>query len=254
MLDWTLIGPGLVAGLLVLLTHVPLGRIVLQRGIIFIDLAIAQIAGLGVIAAHSLGWEVNGFKAQLVALTAAITGAFLLSRAEKFMERQQEALIGISFVLAATAGLLLLAHNPQGGEHLRDLLIGQILWTTWEDLIPLAIISVIFVLLFWRFPQLLHRETFYIVFAVIITFSVQVVGVYLVFASLVIPAFALYREMNKPLLKAYLIGVVGYVTGMLLSLYFDFPTGATVVWSLAFIAACYLFIVRISELSNKINR
>lgn len=251
MLDWTLLGPGLVAGLLVLLTHVPLGRIVLQRGIIFIDLAIAQIAGLGVIAAHSLGWEVNGFKTQLVALTAAITGAFLLSRAEKFLERQQEALIGISFVLAATAGLLLLAHNPQGGEHLRDLLIGQILWTTWEDLIPLAIISITFGLLFWQFPQLLHRESFYIIFAIIITFSVQVVGVYLVFSSLVIPAFALCGEDNKPLLKAFLLGIAGYLAGMLLSLYFDLPTGATVVWSLACIAACYLIVEGIRKRTKR---
>lgn len=251
MLDWSLIGPGLVAGLLILATHVPLGRIVLQRGIIFIDLAIAQIAGLGVIAANTLGWEVHGFKTQLVALSAAITGAFLLSRAEKFLKHQQEALIGISFILAATAGLLLLAHNPQGGEHLRELLIGQILWTTWEDLIPLAIITAIFGLLFWQFPQLFQGESFYIIFAVIITFSVQVVGVYLVFSSLVIPAFALHGEQNKPLIKAFLLGITGYLAGILLSLYFDLPTGATVVWSLACIAACYLVFRKIGKRTTK---
>lgn len=251
ILDWTLLGPGLVAGLLVLFTHVPLGRIVLQRGIIFIDLAIAQIAGLGVILAHSLGWEVHGFKTQLVALAAAMTGAFLLSRTEKFLQHKQEALIGISFVLAATAGLLLLAHNPHGGEHLRELLIGQILWTTWQDLIPLAIISIVFGLLFWRFPQLLNTKGFYIIFAIVITFSVQVVGVYLVFSSLVIPAFALNGEKDRPLLKAFLLGVAGYLAGMLVSLYFDLPTGATVVWSLACIAACYLAVRGIEKRTTK---
>lgn len=135
---------------------------------------------------------------------------------------------------------MLLAHNPQGGEHLRELLIGQILWTTWKDLVPLAIISIIFAVLFWRFPQLLNTKSFYIIFAIVITVSVQVVGVYLVFSSLVIPAFALNGEKNKPLIKAFLLGVSGYLVGMLVSLYFDLPTGATVVWSLACIAACDL--------------
>ena len=242
-MDWTLLLPAFVAGLLVLLSHVPLGRIVLQRGIIFIDLAIAQIAGLGVIIAQTIGWEMHGFKTQLVALFAAITGAFLLSKAEHFLRDRQEALIGISFVLAATAGLLLLAHNPQGGEHLRELLIGQILWTTWETLIPLGVVTFGFCLLYWRIPNLLQTRYFYWAFAIIITFSVQVVGVYLVFASLVIPAFALYHEKRKPLQKAFLIGILAYVMGLLLSLHYDLPTGATIVWSLASIAALYVLFI-----------
>ena len=239
MLDWQLLAPAFVAGVLVLLSHVPLGRAVLQRGIIFIDLAIAQIAGLGVILAHSLGWEVHGLHTQLVALVAAVSGAFLLSKAEHVLREQQEALIGISFVLAATAGLLLLAHNPHGGEQLRELLIGQILWASWQDLIPLAAATLLFGVLYWRLPTLMQSNHFYLIFAVMITFSVQVVGVYLVFASLVIPAFALYHNPHKPRLKAFILGVLGYVAGMLLSLYLDLPTGAAIVWSLAVIAAIY---------------
>lgn len=244
MLDWQLLAPAFVAGVLVLLSHVPLGRAVLQRGIIFIDLAIAQIAGLGVILAHSLGWAVDGFHTQLVALLAAVSGAFLLSKAETILREQQEALIGISFVLAATAGLLLLAHNPQGGEHLRELLIGQILWASWSDLLPLAGATLLFGLVYWRIPKLMHARYFYLMFAMMITFSVQVVGVYLVFASLVIPAFAFYHDPYRPLSKAFVLGVLGYLLGMLVSLYLDLPTGAAIVWSLAVLAAIYFMATR----------
>jgi len=230
------------AGLLVLLTHVPLGRMVLQRGIIFIDLAIAQIAGLGVIAAHSLDWQVNGYKAQLIALAAAIGGAFLLAKAEKILKEQQEAFIGISFVLVATAALLLLAHNPHGGEHLRELLIGQILWTTWETLIPLGMTTLLFGILYWKIPDLLQSRYFYLIFAVIITFSVQIVGVYLVFSSLVIPAFVVYREKRSPLKHAFFLGGLGYIIGLFASMYFDIPTGATIVWSLFMISLVYFLL------------
>ena len=242
MLDWSLLAPALAAGLLVLLTHIPLGRVVLQRGIIFIDLAIAQIAGLGVIAAYSLGWEVHGYQTQLIALGAAIGGALLLAKAEKKIREQQEAFIGIIYVLAATAALLLLSHNPHGGEHLQNLLIGQILWTTWETLIPLSAITLLFGLLYWMKTDLLESQYFYLVFATVITFSVQIVGVYLVFSSLVIPAFAVYRVKQKPLRYAYILGGIGYIIGLLVSMYFDAPAGAAIVWSLFLAAAAYLLI------------
>lgn len=242
MPEWLLFLPALAAGLLVLLTHVPLGRVVLQRGIIFIDLAIAQIAGLGVISAYALGWEVHGIKTQLVALTTAIIGALLLGKAENILKERQEAMIGISFVLAATAGLLLLAHNPHGGEHLRELLIGQILWTTWETLIPLAIATAVFGFLYWKIPNLLNSPYFYLIFAVIITFSVQIVGVYLVFSSLIIPAFVVYKEKQSPLRNAFLIGLAGYILGLLISVYFDSPTGATIVWALFLVGVGYFLL------------
>ena len=119
--------PAFLAGLLVLVTHVPLGMQVLSRGIVFIDLAIAQIAGCGVIVADQLGFEPQGIAVQISALTAALGGALLLTYCERWPD-VQEALIGVLFVLAATGGVLLLAHNAHGGEHLKDLLVGQILW------------------------------------------------------------------------------------------------------------------------------
>jgi len=122
--DLSILSPAILAGLLVISTHVPLGQEVLARGIIFIDLAIAQIAGLGVIAAHSFGWEAHGWEVQVAAVSTALAGALFLSWTEKKWREVQEALIGVLFVLAASAGILLLSNNPHGGEHLKELLVG----------------------------------------------------------------------------------------------------------------------------------
>ena len=141
LLDWTILLPALVTGLLVLSTHVPLGQEVLKRGIIFIDLAIAQIAGLGVLFAGVIGWEDNVWLVQASAVSSALLASVVLHWTEKRWPQSQEPLIGILFVLAATGSILLLAENPHGAEHLKDLLVGQILWVTWDMLIPVAKIS-----------------------------------------------------------------------------------------------------------------
>ena len=126
--DLSILLPALAAGLLVTATHVPLGMQVLARGIVFIDLAIAQIAGCGVLFADQLGFEAEGAAVQIAALAAALGGALLLTWTERAFADVQEAVIGVVFVLAATGSVLLLASNVHGGEHLRDLLVGQILW------------------------------------------------------------------------------------------------------------------------------
>lgn len=232
-IDLTIIAPALVAGLLVLATHVPLGREVLQRGIIFIDLAVAQIAGLGVILATFFEWHLHGWETQIIAFVAALSGAILLGVSEHKLKEKQEALIGISFVLAATGSILLLSNDPHGGEQLRDLLTGQILWVNWSDLIPLAIATAI-ILLIRQFLPVAHRLVFYILFASAVTLSVQLVGVYLVFASLIIPAFFMKLANHEDkILHTYLIGVAGYASGLLGSTLFDLPAGAMIVWSLA---------------------
>jgi zinc/manganese transport system permease protein len=236
-LDWTIIGPALAAGLIVLSTHVPLGREVLKRGIIFIDLAIAQVAGLGVIAAHGMRWDPNGFEVQLVAVSAALSAAFGLHWTEKRWPKIQEPLIGVLFILAATGGILLLAGNPHGSEHLKDLLVGQILWSTWGSLTPIAALyAVVLVLWFWLHEQF-GALSFYATFAIVITASVQLVGIYLVFASLIIPALATTRlPTGHRLLIGYVIGGLSYFIGIVLSALFDLPTGAIIVWTMAAIA------------------
>jgi zinc/manganese transport system permease protein len=211
-----------------------MGQQVLARGIVFIDLAIAQIAGLGVIAADALGWEPQGMAVQIAAVGAALIGALLLTYTEKRWPEVQEALIGVLFVLAACAGILLLAGNPHGGEHLKDLLVGQILWVSYGQLLPVALLTAVIVALWFGAGARLGRTGFYAMFAFAVTASVQLVGVYLVFASLIIPALASrFHRARRRLVIGYAIGVIGYATGLALSAVFDLPSGAVVVWALA---------------------
>jgi zinc/manganese transport system permease protein len=235
-LDIDILGPAFCAGLLVLSTHVPMGRQVLTRGIVFIDLAIAQIAGLGVIAADAMGWEPQGYAVQIAAVSAALLGALLLTYTERRWPQMQEALIGVLFVLAACAGLLLLSNNPHGGEHLKDLLVGQILWVSYKQLIPVALLYAVILALWFTVRTRLGRIGFYAMFAIVVTASVQLVGVYLVFASLIIPALASrFFALRSQLTIAYIIGVLGYALGLTCSAIFDLPSGAVVVWALALI-------------------
>lgn len=237
LIDWSIVGPALIAGLIVLSTHVPLGQEVLRRGIIFIDLAIAQVAGLGVIAAHAMDWDPNGFEVQVAAVSAALIAALGLNWTEKRWPKIQEPLIGILFILAATGGILLLAGNPHGSEHLKELLVGQILWQTWSSLMPIAALyAIILVFLYFRRPNS-GALKFYVAFAVAVTASVQIVGIYLVFASLIIPALATtgLRKGNR-LVAGYVVGSISYFIGIALSVLLDLPTGAVIVWSMAAVA------------------
>ncbi|MDE2402219.1 MAG: metal ABC transporter permease [Burkholderiales bacterium] len=232
--DWSIVGPALVAGLLVLATHVPLGLQVLSRGIVFIDLAIAQIAGLGVIAADALGWEPQGWGVQGAAVAAALAGAALLTWTERRWPDIQEALIGTLFVLASCLGILLLAGNPHGGEHLKDLLVGQILWVTPGQLVAMAVLSAAVLALWFGAQQRLGRAGFYIVFALAVTASVQLVGVYLVFSSLIMPALAVrHARPQWQLPVAYGMGGLAYALGLALSAMLDLPSGAVVVLTMA---------------------
>ena len=237
LFDWTIIGPALVAGLIVLSTHVPLGQEVLKRGIIFIDLAIAQVAGLGVIAAHTMDWDPEGLQVQVAAVFAALIVATGLHFTEKRWPRIQEPLIGIVFILAATGGILLLAGNPHGSEHLKELLVGQILWQTWSSLLPIALLYAVLLFVWFVLHPRSDALVFYLVFAIAVTASVQIVGIYLVFASLIIPALATtgIRRGNR-LIAGYAIGTVAYFAGIVLSVVLDLPTGAVIVWSMAAVA------------------
>jgi zinc/manganese transport system permease protein len=236
-LDIGILGPAMLAGVIVLSTHVPLGRQVLARGIIFIDLAIAQIAALGVIAAQFMGVDEHGIGVQVAAAVAALAGAALLAWTDRRWPKMQEPLIGTLFVLAATGGLLLLANNPQGGEHLKDLLVGQILWVSYAQLVPAAVLSMVLLVILWLRQGRLAGMLFYALFALAITVSVQLVGVYLVFASLIVPALATAAlDGRRQLAMAYAVGAIGYLSGLVLSALFDLPSGAMIVWTLAICA------------------
>ncbi len=235
--DLIIVLPALAAGILVLATHVPLGAQVLKRGIVFIDLAIAQIAAVGVIFAGMGELDPQGWMVQAAAGVAAMLGAFLLTWTEKRWPEVQEAQIGVLFILAATGGLLLLAHNPHGGEHLRDLLAGQILWVRFDQLLFPAIAAALIIALLLVAGERIGRLGFYLVFALAVTVSVQLVGVYLVFASLIVPSLGVRNYVPaRRLPLAYGIGIGGYAAGLVLSTLFDLPSGALIVWCLAALA------------------
>src|SRR5437879_6566446 len=194
-LDLSILLPAFVAGVLVTATHVPLGTQVLARGIVFIDLAIAQIAGCGVLLADQLGFEPEGAAVQVAAVAAALGGALLLTWTERVWPEVQEAVIGVVFVLGATGSVLLLASNVHGSEHLRDLLVGQILWAQPTRLVWAALLYAAILVLWFGLGERLGRTGFYVLFALAVTVSVQLVGVYLVFATLIVPPPATRRRL-----------------------------------------------------------
>ena len=235
-LDWTILGPALVAGLLVTATHVPLGMQVLARGIVFIDLAIAQIAGCGVVLADRFGFEAEGIAVQVSALVAALIGALVLTWTEKMWPDVQEAVIGVFFVLGATGSLIVLASNPHGAEHLQNLLVGQILWVQPKALAWTAAVYAAILAVWFTSRMKIGRVGFYILFALAVTASVQLVGLYLVFATLIVAPLATRRMVKHQLVASWVIGALGYAAGLVVSTLTDLPSGPVIVWSLVVLA------------------
>jgi len=238
--DLMLVVPAFLAGALVLATHVPLGQEVLKRGIIFIDIAIAQIAALGVIAATVFGGELDNWQIQLFAGSSALAGAAFIHWLEQHHGAILEALIGLLFVLAASGGLLLASYGPNSDELLHDLLVGQILWVNSEQLLAVLALYIPLLLVWFTIKRSQHPMLFYLLFSLAVTASVQLVGIYLVFASLIVPALATRTITNTTigLCIAYSIGICGYITGLIASLLFDLPTGAIIVWTLMLCGLC----------------
>ncbi|HEY1458634.1 MAG TPA: metal ABC transporter permease [Casimicrobiaceae bacterium] len=240
-LEWSILVPAFIAGLLVTATHVPLGMQVLARGIVFIDLAIAQIAGCGVLVADRLGFEAEGIAVQIAALAAALGGALLLTWTERIWPEVQEAVIGVVFVLGATGSVLLLASNVHGSEHLRDLLVGQILWAQPSRLMISAVVYALILALWFGVRERLGRAGFYALFALAVTVSVQLVGLYLVFATLIVPPLATRTMTRYRLAAAWALGALGYASGLVVSTTLDLPSGPVIVWALVVLSLAWHF-------------
>ena len=244
----SLLAPAFMAGVLISLVHVPLGQEVLRRNIIFLDLAVAQFAALGMIAfqtfvivdEYSL---LAGYGRLGAGLIAAILCAVIFHFLEKKSGQYQEALIGCAFVLAASMGLLLVANSPRGGEEIKDILEGQILWTSWSHVI---FVAPIFITVF--FTNVIFKKKrsflFYPLFAVTIPFSVSMIGVYLVFASLIFPALAVVKMGSYKMVMGILISIASYFLGLLFSYLFDWPAGPTIVLSLSILSLSCFYLVK----------
>lgn len=239
----TILLPAFVAGLLVVLTHVPLGYQVLNRGIIFIDLAIAQFAALGIVLTHHFHWHEMWHGAEyLIAALFAIGGSSLFALLERRVQTELESVIGCCYVLAATGALLALAHDPHGGELLKQTLSGSILWVTWDTLLWHGLLVMALLVLMLVRPGWLKGRLFYPLFALAITSAVDLVGVYLVFASLIMIPLATrgFAKGKSRLMTAYGLSALAYAIGLTASAWWDLPSGATLVWCLALVGLIFV--------------
>jgi zinc/manganese transport system permease protein len=226
--ELVLLLPPLVAGLLVLASHLLLGEQVLKRGILFIDLAVAQLAALGSLLAQQ--WGAGVMPAILAGMLLAMVGALLIGYWANRYAEQREAIIGLIYAGAASLLLLTLAADPHAGQHLSRSLNGDILWVSWSAMLPLALLTPLFLLLWYWRGAWLKGAAFYPCFALLVSLSVPLLGVYLVFVTLIAPA--LVAQLSGGRLQAGLSAALGYVFGLVLAWMLDWPAGATLVLAL----------------------
>jgi len=245
--------PPFVACLVIASLHAYLGLHVIAREVIFVDLALAQMAALGGTVAILVGVDHESTAALVYALVFTTVGAgiFSLTRTSQNGRIPQEAIIGIVYVVASAAAILVADRVPHGGEAIKEILVGNLLWVTWPTIARLAaiyaIIGIIQFVLRKRFLTISlepHKASeggwsikwwdflFYLLFGVVITFSVPIVGVLLVFSFLVVPAvvaFLFTRDPTKLTVVAWLAGLVASAVGLGVSFRFDLPTGPLIV-------------------------
>jgi len=232
-LDLQILGPALIAGLLVLATHVPLGMIVRERNIIFINIALAQAAATGVVFGRVMWGGAEAWAIQASAVGAALLCAALLVWTGRRYADLQEAVIGTVYVTVAAVLLMLLPYDQGGAEFLNQLMIGQILWV---EPLQLVIVGVVYAvaLVIWYYRDLGREQVlFYFVLAVVVALSVQIVGVLPVFATLIIPHLAARAAPPRwRHLIAFNVGIAGYLAGLIFSLQFNLPAGASIIIAL----------------------
>jgi zinc/manganese transport system permease protein len=267
----------LLACVLLVLILPALGQHVLARGVIFVDLALAQIAALGQSVAFLLGAEPHDPAMYYWSFGFTLLGAalfsFLWDREHSVL---QEAFIGISFALATAATLLLLSNAPHGAEHVSGTLSGEALgWVTWRDVIIMTtLFAIVGTFLFVARRKLLlcsadpHRAKamglsvkkwdflFYATFGLVVTSSVKVSGVLAVFSYLIVPIVCstlLGRHGRSRLFWAWGIGAVVSVLGAALSYARDWPMGATIVSLFGLTVAIVSLSVRMKYVDEKVN-
>ncbi len=242
----------LVAGLVLTGIHAYFGLHVLARGVVFVDLSLAQVAALGLTVAILAGHSVQSQAGYWYALAFAIGGAVLFALARPYEKLlQQEAVIGIVYAVSASLGVLALDRAPLGAEHIKQLLIGSILTVTPQEVVDLAVLygAIGAVHLIFRRPLVevsfdpllaaaqqrrffLWDVVFYGSFALVVTSSVRIAGVLLVFTYLIVPAAlaGLFTPgLRQRLVLAWALGAVLTAAGLYASWTWDLPTGPAIV-------------------------
>ncbi len=248
MSDYLWLIPPVIIGFLALWSNVILGRQVLKRGVIFIDLAMAQIAALGVLYVEMASGhaQVSIWEKLAASWIMTLCAAGLLMFLERVVKQHLEAVIGLLYVLAACSGILMVSTQPHGKELIDALLNGRLLWAGTSDIFPvLAVALVLIVIQQWK-AHWLDGRAFYLLFALAIPPLVINVGVYLEFAALIIPALALvYLPKNTNVLFAVLMGCIAGGFGFMASLWWDLPIGPIVVVAMALVALVVVLAARL---------
>ncbi|MBI2895354.1 MAG: metal ABC transporter permease [Deltaproteobacteria bacterium] len=247
------LGPALAMCLVIASIHVYLGMHVLAREVIFVDLSLAQLAALGAtVAALFVREGHEGVLPHIAALAFTAVGAAIFAftrRARKHMSL--EALVGIVYAVASAVTVLVLSRSPHGAEHMKDILVGSLLNTTWKQVVQIAaayvVLGTIQVVLSRRFIRIswtpdeaessmrrveLWDLAFYLLFGVVITLSVQVAGILLVFSFLIVPAVItrlFWEGFGRRLVAGWVVAIIASFLGLWASWGWDLPTGAAVV-------------------------
>ncbi|MFL6237513.1 MAG: metal ABC transporter permease [Thermoanaerobaculia bacterium] len=245
--------PAFVASLILTGIHAYLGVHVVERGVIFVDLSLAQIAALGSTVAYLMGYDLHSTAAYLFSLSFTFLGAaiFALSRVHRQTRIPQEAVIGIVYAVSAAVAILIMSKATQETEHLKEMLVGNILSVTWPELAKTAIlyslVGVFHYVFRQRFLMISMDEQaaerqglnvrfwdflFYVSFGFVVTSSVAIAGVLLVFCFLIVPsvtAMLFASRLGPRLAIGWIMGALVSAGGVALSFVLDLPTGATIV-------------------------
>lgn len=255
MSAWELLLPGAVLSALMLVTHTYFGLHVLARGIIFVDLALAQVAVLGASFAFMLGYDTHGNAAHAFAFGAALLVGAAFAGLRRIPDKiTREVTIGCVYVVATAMTIVILSRSNQGMEELKAMLNGNLLFVRWQEILVLAAVcmalATLHAVFFRRFYALSFDDNqkgrssfvwellFFASFALVITLGVDLAGVLLVFAYLIIPAFSaalVTRTFGARWLLGVVLGIGGSALGLWLSFAADLPTGATLVVVLGFL-------------------
>lgn len=244
--------PAFVACLVLTGIHTYLGLHVVSRGVIFVDLALAQIAALGATFAFLLGHDPGGTQGYLYSLGFTFVGAAIFSLSRLRDERiPQEAIIGITFAVSSAAAILIADRAPSGAEHVEQMLTGALLWVPWPTIVKTGLIYAGIGVFHWFFrhhfltislePERAHEEgwsvrwwdfLFYTSFGFVITSSVAMAGILLVFSFLIIPSvigMLFAHSIRTRLIIGWSVGTAVSMSGLTLSYAYDLPSGPAVV-------------------------
>ncbi|HXV13152.1 MAG TPA: iron chelate uptake ABC transporter family permease subunit [Candidatus Krumholzibacteria bacterium] len=269
LLTYPFVQLALLAALILAGIHAYLGYHVVSRGVIFVDLSLAQASALGATVAFCLGVRSEAVT-YLVSLLFTLAGALVISVARTRDERvPHEAFIGILYAAATAVPLLLLSHHAEGAEMLHHMIAGSLLTVTPHELVKIAVLYAALGGFFFRYRKRFdtisrHRDRaqaegwnlvwwdflFYAAFALVVTSSVAIAGVLLVFALLVIPpvtALLMTTHPAKRLALGWTIGVAGALVGVAASVAMDLPAGPAVIATLASILVVVAGLLRLAR-------